>query len=318
MKTKASIIFFLLFGLAVIGGVFASGKPEELREINISYVRSPFNLQVMVMKERAMLEKAFEDDGIAVQWHEITSGAKQAEAMAAGSLDIASVINSASLIIANAAGNEIRLIDVVSRPEETFALMVGEDGPDHPSELSGAVVAGPKGTVLHQLLSAIIEKEELSDVKLISMGLPQAQAALLTGEVDAALLAASLMMKSQDAGAKILTTSEGYVHPLLVSACSGRFLEDHPEMAERYRKVQREAYEYILEYPEEAVAIGAREQGMSMEDARELYRRSAMGRELRKEDLASMEEDVSFLFEQGMIEREIEVQTVIAEGLDVH
>lgn len=298
--------------------LFSCGKKENgeaLKELNISYVKAPFNLQVMVMKKKRMLEKEFAPDGIQVNWHEITSGAKQAEAMAAGSLDIASVINTASVIIANSAGNGIDIVDMVSRPVDTFAIMVREDGPKTVKDLSGKTVAGPKGTVLHQLLVAVEEKEGLKDVSFVSMGLPQSQTALLSGKVDAALLAASLVLKTKAAGGRVLTTSAGYVTPLLVTAVPRDFAGNHKGIVERYKKVQNEAYYYILSNPDEVLKIGAAEQGISEADALELYARSGMADSVTKDDMATLEKDVAFLINSGMIESVVDPEDMTSSFL---
>jgi NitT/TauT family transport system substrate-binding protein/sulfonate transport system substrate-binding protein len=309
-----------LITIMMVMPVCASGnrdKTTDISQLNISYVKSPFNLQIMVMKDRELLEKEFADDGIEIVWHEINSGAKQAEAMAAGSLDIASVMNTASVIIANSAGNEIDIIDIVSRPEKTFAIMVMEDGPRTVNDLSGKIVAGPKGTVLHQMLAAIEEKEDLDDVQFVSMGLPQSQTALIAGQVDAALLAASLIIKTQAAGGRVLTTSEGYVVPLLVSASRRSFVENHSDIIDRYTKVQQEAYDYILNNQAEAIAIGAYAQDLSIADAENLYERSGITNQFTQNDLAGLEGDVDFLKNLDMIEKAVEVSSMIGKTLDI-
>ncbi len=304
--------------LLVAGTLFAAGnadRNETPEELNISYVKSPFNLQIMVMKDLELLEKEFSPDGIQIIWHEITSGAKQAEAMAAGSLDIASVMNTASVIITNAAGNPVDIIAMVSRPEQTFAVMVREDGPRTVKELEGATAAGPKGTVLHQMLEGIKTKEGLESLKLISMGLPQSQSALLSGDVDAALLAGALIIKTREAGGRVLTTSEGYAVPRLVSASPRSFREKHPEIVDRYRRVQEEAYDYIMNQQKQALAIGAAEQGLSAEDALDLYMRSGMAKSFTRSDLDGLKEDVDFLLELEMIENDIDPAEFIPEEL---
>jgi NitT/TauT family transport system substrate-binding protein/sulfonate transport system substrate-binding protein len=319
MKQFKMYLIFLITIMMVMP-VCASGnrdKTTDISQLNISYVKSPFNLQIMVMKDRELLEKEFADDGIEIVWHEINSGAKQAEAMAAGSLDIASVMNTASVIIANSAGNEIDIIDIVSRPEKTFAIMVMEDGPRTVNDLSGKIVAGPKGTVLHQMLAAIEEKEDLDDVQFVSMGLPQSQTALIAGQVDAALLAASLIIKTQAAGGRVLTTSEGYVVPLLVSASRRSFVENHSDIIDRYTKVQQEAYDYILNNQAEAIAIGAYAQDLSIADAENLYERSGITNQFTQNDLAGLEGDVDFLKNLDMIEKAVEVSSMIGKTLDI-
>lgn len=294
-----------------------SDESEPLTELNVSYVRSPFNLQVMVMKELGMLEEEFRADGITVNWHEITSGAEQAQAMAAGSLDIASVMNTASVIIANSAGNDVRIIDIVSRPERTFTIMVMDDGPTTVRDLSGKTVAGPKGTVLHQLLATVIDQEGLEGVDFVSMGLPQAQTALLSGNIDAALLAGALVLKTQEAGGRVLTTSEGYVTPLLVSVAPARFVEHYEDIVRRYQSVHRSAFEFIRSNQDDALAIGAAAQGISLEDAADLYARSGIANALTTADLASLGDDVAFLLGLEMIENAVEPVDLFSSSVDV-
>ncbi len=119
-------------------------------------------------------------------------------------------MNTTSVLLANAAGNPVRIINGVSRPAETFAIVAGKNGPASIEELKGATVAGPKGTVLHQMLVAALNSKGMTidDVNFISMKLPRARTAMLAGKIDAALLAASLVIKSVDAGAHIVTTAD--------------------------------------------------------------------------------------------------------------
>lgn len=144
----------LLAALAILPVSSQAKKTESLKEINVSYVKSPFNLPSIVVKNRQMLEKAFEGKGIRVKYYEINSGAKQAEAMAAKSLDIAGVINTTSVILANANGNHVEIISGYSKPSKVFSLVVKDPGIRSVRDLKGKKIAGPKGTVLHQMLAA--------------------------------------------------------------------------------------------------------------------------------------------------------------------
>ena len=174
------------------------------------------------MKERGLLEKAYAEKNITVKWHNINSGADQTQAMAAGSLDIASVINSTSVILANAAENPVEIAAMVSRPKQSFALLTGPQGPKSVAELLGKTVAGPKGTVLHQMLVAALVSEGMgaADVNFIQMGLPEARSALLSGQIDGALQAAALIIRGEEAGMRVLITADGYLTP---HCCSPRY-----------------------------------------------------------------------------------------------
>ncbi|SIQ48492.1 NitT/TauT family transport system substrate-binding protein/sulfonate transport system substrate-binding protein [Alkalispirochaeta americana] len=308
----------LLLVLASLVLFVSAGRKEAQvpSEINVSYVTSPFNLPIIIMREKGLLEEEFAPQGITINWHEITSGAHQATAMAAGSLDIASVINSTSVILSNAAGNEVIIAAGFSRPQQTFGIMAGPDGPSSVADLRGARVAGPKGTVLHQILVSALDAHGMSeeDIEFFSMGLPQARMALLAGEVDAALQAASLIIRNQEAGYSLIATAEGYVVPKLVVGVRPRFLEHHPDLVERYRQVQERALAFIEENLEEAIAIGAAEHEISLEDAWKLYEWGDFMMHLSPDDLASLSEDVEFLLAQGMIETTLDALSFVDEA----
>ncbi|MDR1909162.1 MAG: ABC transporter substrate-binding protein [Spirochaetaceae bacterium] len=285
-------------------GAAAPAAPAYPAAINVSYVESPFNLQIMVMRERRMLEEAFAAKGVEVRWHEINSGADQTQAMAAGSLDIGSVINSTSIILANAAGNRVEIAALVSRPRQTFALMVRDGGPRSIAELRGRTVAGPKGTVLHQMLVAALVREGLGpeDLNFIQMGLPEARAALLSGQIDGALQAASLIIRDQEAGARILFTADGYLTPLLFTAVRPGFAASWPDLLQLYLDTQEAAFDWIAAHRDEAVAIGSRYQQISPEDGAKLFEWSGIARVMENDDLPALRADVDFLYDQEMIE----------------
>jgi ABC-type nitrate/sulfonate/bicarbonate transport system substrate-binding protein len=167
------------------------------------------------------------------------------------------------------------------------------------------------------MLLAIQEKENLDNVKLVSMGLAQSQSSLIAGDVDAALLAGSLLIKTREAGGRILTTSEGYVTPRLVSASPRSFVEKHPDIIRRYNAVQQEAFEYIETYLPEALAIGAKAQDLSSADAADLFGRSGIANQFTSNDLSSLSQDIKFLFDLDMIEGSLDASSLIGETLSV-
>ena len=283
------------------------------KTLDISYVKSPFNLPMMVIKEQHLLEKALEPSGVAVRWHDINSGAKQAQALASGDLDIAGVINSSSVLMANGEGNALRVIAGVSRPTDTFALVVGKEGVASIAELKGKKVAGPKGTVLHQLLVAALQREGLSiaDVEFLQMDIPQAFAALQGGQIDAALLAANTVIKAQENGGKVLTTAEGLVVPKLVMAASDKAIAAYPQWMDAAVAAQEQAHQWIAENFDAAIALGAREQGISEAEARQLYDWSHFILLLNEEDMQRLRVDMQFMRDNGMMRNEVDVRAIV-------
>ncbi len=253
---QSTTILLLTFILTLSNAVLAK---DVLR---ISYVRSPFNLQTIVMKEHQLLEQKLAPLGVKVEWIEINSGAKQAQALASGDLDIGGVMNTTSVMMANGEGNPIKIIAGVSRPTDVFAIVAAKGGITTPTELRGKTIAGPKGTTLHQLLVAALVKENLSinDVNYIQMDIPQAFAALQSGRIDAALLAANFVIDAQKEGSQVIATASGYVTPLLVMTTSENFAQKYPDLVGATVSAHDAAWQWIVENKNEAIALGAKVQ----------------------------------------------------------
>lgn len=303
----------LMLSAMVLTGSLMSAVEAAPDQINIAYVKDPFNLQNIVMKQHLSLEKEFQKDGIKINWVSINSGAQQAQAMAAGSLDVSAVMNTASLLMANGAGNKVLVATGVARPTQVFAV-VGKAGQEMKIEdLKGKKVAGPKGTVLHQVLVAALKSKGMSinDVEFIQMDPGKAYAALMGKHVDAALLAASLIIKSNQAGAKTVVTADGLVNPLLVMAVSEKFAKENSALLERIVKVHRQTTKWIYDNYDQAIAMGAKEAGVSLQDADKLAKWSHYFDVITDEDLQSLKSDQAFLLENNMMQNKVNTDQLV-------
>ena len=310
MNRFLSLIASLLLG----AGFATAGNPAEVR---ISYVKSPFNLPLIVAVKRGMIQQGFAKVGVTARFFEIDSGAKQTEAMAAGSLDIASVINTTSVLLAAAGGNEIRIVSGFSRPAGLFAIVARDPAIRTPANLKGKTVAGPKGTVLHQLLSASLDRSGLSmaDVKFLQMDIPAARTALLSGQVDAALLAAAHVLAAQAAGAHVVATAEGIIQPQLVVAVRSGFLREHPQLVQLYLSIHREALAWIAAHREEALALGAQEQNIGLAEARALADGSHFTADFGADGLTGLGQDMDFMLRTGMLPAPVKLRDLLGAGL---
>ena len=176
-----------ILAVLLAGGLALAAEAADFpKEINITYVKAPFNLQNIVMKEQGLLEEAFEKDGVKVNWRVINSGADQSLAMASGALDFSAVMNTASLLLGAGVGNPIAIATGVAHPEKIFA-MVGKPGANLTvKDLKGKTVGGPKGTVLHQMLVAALAKEgmTINDVNFVNMDPGAAMTAVVLPDPD--------------------------------------------------------------------------------------------------------------------------------------
>ena len=302
-----------LFGclLVLLGALSAFAAGDKL---TISYVKAPFNLQLIVMKEQGFLEKELAPLGVtSVRWPEMESGAQQARALASGDLDIAGAMSSISILIANSENNPVKIIAGIARPTDVFTLVAKRSDINSIKDLKGKTVAGPKGTVLHQLLAGGLEKEGMkaSDVNFLQMGISKAFVALQTGHVDAALLAAGTAIKATQQGARILATATGLVEPKLAIAASEAFIQKHPARVKAVIAAHDKAWQWIVDNPEKAIALGAKEEGLSIEDAGRLFTWSHFTQRFNAADIPDMEADMHFMLKNGMMRRTVDVPSIL-------
>jgi sulfonate transport system substrate-binding protein len=241
MKKKAlALLLACVCSISLLAGCGSTPAPAPkaaapIKELKVTYVKSPLNIPSIVDKNNQTLVKGFAKDNIKVTFPEINSGAKQTEALAAGSLDICSALGGTSAILAAANGVDVKIIGIYSRAPKAFVIMVKNPAIKSIADLKGKTVAGPKGTILHQILVAALAKNQLKidDVKFMSLDIPASVNALLGGSVDAALVAGSDVLRAQRAGARVLTNGEGLVDATIVIGVSGKFLKEHPDVVKK-------------------------------------------------------------------------------------
>lgn len=298
LTTLASLIFSSALSLSV-----AQDKPTVL---NITYVTAPFNLPSIIMREKGFLTDAMAPFNVVVENPEITSGAQQTQAMAAGKIDIASVLGSSSAILANANGAPIEIIGAFSRGPKAYTVMSNNPDIHSIQDLKGKKIAGPKGTVLNQLLVAALKSENLTlkDVEYINMDLPTARAALLSGKVDAATLAGATAIDAEKAGAKLLVDGDNLISPTTIIAARSEWVENNPELVKAYFSAHLKAVDFIKNNPEETLAIAAKEQKISLDDAKKQFPMYDFNPLLTAEDIKNLEIDQDFMIDNGMLQPE--------------
>lgn len=307
MKKLFSLLFLGLFSLVAQCQTW----PQQL---NITYVKAPFNIQNIVMKSQGLLEKEFAEEGIKINWIPIKAGLNQVRGMAAGEIDMVVAMNTSTLLIANSAGNRIVIVDGVAHPDDTFAI-VAKPEVKNIVDLKGRQIVGPKGTVLHHLLSAALKSSgvEMKDVNWVSMNLPASLTTLLGGRADAALLAAGGILAAEKAGFHALVKAKGLIETNLVLAARGDFAKEYPDVVRRVAKVNRQALQWALSNKSQAIALGAKELQLSKEDVAKLFEWSHFYSDLTQKDIDALQNSQRFLLEQKMMNRSVDINTLIFE-----
>ncbi|MCC0645311.1 MULTISPECIES: ABC transporter substrate-binding protein [unclassified Clostridioides] len=315
MKLKKLLIGITILTLttASLAGCAKKNEGENLSEINLTYVKSPLNVPSIIQKQDDLFGKEFKKDNIAVNFHEITTGPEQTQALAAGEIDFLHALGGTSALIAASNGVDLKILNTYSRSPKGFMILTNNDSIKSAADLVGKKVAGPKGTILHQVLIAALDKEGLSmdDVEFVNMGIPEASAALSDGSVDAALIAGPAALKAMKSGSKLVANGEGLVDGIIVTAVSTDFAEKHPEVVERFMKVEKETLEYVDNNFDEAMEKVAKEVDLSVEETKELYAWYDFSLDITDKDISSLEETQDFLIKNGLQEKKVDIKELI-------
>lgn len=287
---------------------------EKLEEIDISYVKLPLNVPSIIEKEKELFEKEFNPEGIEVNFPEITQGSKMTQALAAGSLDFCNALGGTSLILAAANGVDIKMIGVYSRAPKAFTIMAKDPSIKSTADLAGKKVVGPKGTILHQLLLASLLKSDLnfSDVEFSNLGISRAVSALLSGSVDAALVAGPAVPQALENGAHIIESGEDLLDATIVIAVSGEFLNNNPKIVYRYLEVHQQSLQFMKNNPEETFELAAKETGISKASVKKMYPWYDFNPKITDSDIKELEKTQEFLIDNGMLNQSINIKDLIA------
>jgi sulfonate transport system substrate-binding protein len=247
-----------LLSLALAGGLAASSgaSAQAVREIRIDF--ATYNPVSLVLKEKGLLEKAFEKDGIAIRWVQTLGSNKALEFLNAGSIDFGSTAGSAALV-AKINGNPIKSIYVYSRPEWTALVTRKETGITKVAELKGKRVAVTRGTDPHIFLVRALADAGLTekDVRLVLLQHPDGRLALERGDVDAWAGLDPMMASAEIESGAVLFFRKPEANTWGILNVREEFAKKHPEIVQRVLGVYEEARRWSLQNPQELKKIFA-------------------------------------------------------------
>ena len=300
----ASILAFSLTG-------WASEVPET---ITVTFVSSPLNVPSIVEKNHGIFADTFSEIGVKeVNYSDLTSGADQTQALASGDIQFLYCVGATSVLLAAANDADIRIISMYSRSPKSFCLFSADDSISSPEDLKGKTVAGPVGTILHELLAAYLASGGLSieDVNFVNTSIPDALAALSGGSADCALLAGAAAYNAANSGTHLVTNGEGLVEATITCATTQEFYDEHQDVVEQFLKGQQAVLDYIDENTDEAIEETAEFLDLTPEAVKDMYANYDFDMTIRDSDIESMENTVAFMVDSGMIDNPVDVEALV-------
>ena len=240
----------VLAGLAAVTVAAGAALAQAPKEIRVDY--ATYNPVGLVLKERGILEKALEADGIKVRWVFSAGSNKALEFLNAGSLDFGSTAGAAALI-GKINGNPIKSIYVYSRPEWTALVTGAKSEITKVADLKGKRVAVTRGTDPHIFLVRSLADAGLTekDVKLVLLQHADGRLALERGDVEAWAGLDPLMAAAEIESGARLFHRKAADNTWGVLNVREEFAEKNPELVRKVLKAYEEARAIALANPAE-------------------------------------------------------------------
>ena len=304
-------LILVLMTTALLASATVGSEAAGKRILTVTYVKAPLNVPSILQKKLKLIEKAFPD--FTVSHPELTAGPKQTAGLASGSVDVANCLGGTSAILAYANGVDLKVIGIFARSPRAFTILAKDDNIKAIADLKGKKIVGPKGTILHQLLVAALNRDGLSisDVQFLGMGLADGVTAMMNGSVDACLAAGPAVLRSTERGARIITTGEGLVDATTVIAVRGELLRDDPDLVRRFMKVDEKSITLLDSDRTRAIDITAEETGLSIDDVKTMLPLYDFDSTIRPSDVDELKRTQDFLFENGMLPHKIDIEKMV-------
>ncbi|WP_316244733.1 NrtA/SsuA/CpmA family ABC transporter substrate-binding protein [Anaerococcus hydrogenalis] len=244
-----------------------------------------------------------------MNYKEITSGADQTAALASGDVDVLYALGGSSAILAKANGQDIKVLNMYSRAPKAFSLFSKDDSIKNPSDLKGKKIGGPAGTNLHQELLAYLEKDKMSekDVEFSNMSIPDAAAALDSGNLDVALLGGPAAYKAKEAGLHEITNGENLIDAIICVASSEKFTKDHPDVIKALNDAQAEISKFMIENKDQTKEIVKKELDLDDKAYDYMFPMYDFSTKITDKDKEGFERTKKFMLDNKMIEKDFDI-----------
>ena len=284
----------------------------SIDKLTVTYVTSPLNVPTIIEKDQGIFEKEL---GVPVEYAELTSGADQTQALASGDVQVLYAVGATSVILSAANGADIKVLNMYSRSPKAFCMYSKDESLTTPESLKGKTIAGPTGTNLHELLVAYLAQADmtLDDVNYVNMSIPDAKAGLDGGSVDVALVAGATAYNAEQQGYHLVADGDGLISALIAVATTQKFYDEHQNVIEKLNAAQEEIAAYMNDNQDATMETVAAALDLDADAVKEMYGYYDFSTEITEADKEGFQKTADFMYESGMIENELDVNTLFIQ-----
>lgn len=301
----------LLAGFIGKSGV-VDNSAVSTSEIHFAIQPSAAFIPLYVAKEKGWMDEAMADAGVRVYWHSYDSGPPINEALLHRTGDIG-VLGDVPTVFAMALGQDNVIIATAAQAADSYAVLVPADSKlTKPEELKNKRFATVIGTTGHNLMNKYLQSGNLTmdDVHLVNITAGDVAGVLSTHSADAVTIWEPSVTRLVGNGtAKILGEgSDCGLSGTNTLVARRDFAEENPELIrivnEQYRR-GAEALEQGLD--EETMTLVADYMSLKPDQVLELIPKFNYTVDISDEDIAALDDTVSFLYDVRQIPEMISV-----------
>lgn len=217
------------------------------------------------------------------------------------------------MILSAANDADIKIISMYSRSPKAFCLFSNDSSIVSPADLRGKTIAGPQGTILHELLVAYLATGgmTLDDVSFMNTTIPDAMSAMMGGSVDCALLAGAAAYNTQASGAHLVTNGDGLVAASICCATTQKFYDERRDVVESFLKAQENVLSFLKNNEETALQEAADYLDLDIQAVKDMYGYYNFDMTIHDSDIAAMESTMKFMLDNDMIEKEVDIASLV-------
>jgi sulfonate transport system substrate-binding protein len=285
-------------------------KPEKI-VLDYAYY-SPTSL---ILKEFGWAEKAFEKEGIKVEFVLSQGSNKALEFLNSNSVDFGSTAGAAALL-AKAKGAPIESVYIYSKPEWTALVTNKDSSIQSIHDLKGKKVAATVGTDPYIFLLRALDEAGLSssDVQIVNLQHSDGANALTTKQVDAwAGLDPHMAKLELEADTKLFYRNADFNTYGTLNVRS-EFAKKYPEYVKKVIEVYEEARKWAIENPDKTAEILSKEAKISLDVAKKQLERNDFSNPVPGEDQKQALKSAGTVLQKAdIIKGDVKIESLVNE-----
>ena len=209
---------------------------------------------------RGMVEEEFKPDGIKIVWSFLRGAGPATNELFANGLTDFAALGDLPSIVGRASGLKYHALLAASVRGNGYIAVPADSPLQSGKDLRGKRIAVNKGTATHLVANKLLEQFGLTDkdVKLISMDTNTAKAAIVTGDIDAAVGSSDYLGLRDQGVARILFSTRGG-NPALTSNTlflgADAFTNKYPEHTKRVVKTLLLAAKWLADQEKDPLPV---------------------------------------------------------------